>query len=657
MKPVGGKFWFTAAELAALALPGLPKAKRKVNERAEAEGWALRTSASGAPLAQPRQARGGGLEYHLDLLPAAARLELSRRNVVMIADVTEESPIASPASLWGWYERQPETVKDEAKRRAAIVDAVSGQERLGLSRSTAVASAAAEHGVAASTLWNWLKLLTGTDANDRLVHLAPRRGGGGAEAEIDPGAWQFLKSDYLRPERPTFSSCYWRLKTEYCDPRGITLPHERTLRRKFEREVDGRLIVAKRSGADALRQMLPPQQRTVEGHHALDIVNIDGHKMDVFVRFPDGRIGRPIIVGIQDVFSRKFLSWRVGESENALLTRLAFADLFEKYGIPKRCLLDNGRAFASKWITGGAKTRFRFKIRDEEPTGLLTALNIQIHWATPYRGQSKPIERAFRDFCDAIAKHPAFAGAYTGNKPDAKPENYGERAIELADFMKVFARGVAAHNAKPGRRTEMAAGRSFDDVFQQSYAVSPIGKATDEHLRQALLTADEVSTDRKSGFVTLYGNRYWAPELSAIAGNKVTVRFDPDDLTKPLHVYDRAGRFIITANLLEATGFLDAHAAKARSKQEADWRKAVKRVEQLEDLVSAQQLAAMLPDYSDEAETASPAVVRPVRHRGQTAAALKPASQTRLSDPKEASQPAVIDRFAAAAARHLRAVD
>lgn len=658
MKPVGGKQWFTAAELADLALPGLAKSKRKVNERAEAERWALKVDAVGMPLSRPREARGGGLEYHIDVLPAAARLELSRRGIALVADEAPELPSAADmASRWDWFERQSEKVKVEARRRAEIVDAVERHARLGLSRSTAVASAAAEHGVSQATLWNWLKLLKGTDPNDRLVHLAPQRSGGGAEAEIDAGAWLFLKSDYLRPEKPTFSSCYWRLKRDYCEPRGIAIPHERTLRRKLEREVDGRLIMAKRNGAEALREMLPPQQRTVEGHYALDLVNIDGHKVDVFVRFPSGRVGRPIIVAVQDIYSRKILSWRLGESENALLTRLAFADVFDKFGIPKRCLLDNGRAFASKWITGGSKSRFRFKIREEEPTGLLTQLGIEIHWAKPYSGRSKPIERAFRDFCDAIAKHPAFAGAYTGNKPDAKPENYGERAIDLPDFMKVFARGVAAHNEKPGRRTEMAAGRSFDEVFAASYAVSPIGKASPEQMRLALLTADEVTTDRKSGFISLYGNRYWSPELSEIAGNRVTVRFDPDDLTKALHVYDRAGRFLASAPLLEATGFLDAASAKQRAKQEADHRKAARRAAELENLLSAEQLAALLPDSFDELDLPEPSVIRPVRRRGNTAAALKHASQTQLTQPQEASKPAAIDRIAAFAERHLRAVD
>ncbi|PZX22172.1 bacteriophage Mu transposase [Rhodobacter capsulatus] len=65
--------------------------------------------------------------------------------------------------------------------------------------------------------------------------------------------------------------------------------------------------------------------------------------------------------------------------------------------------------------------------------------------------QAKPIERAFRDIADRLTRHPAFAGAYVGNKPTAKPENYGSRAIPLADFLAITAREIAEHNARPGR--------------------------------------------------------------------------------------------------------------------------------------------------------------------------------------------------------------
>lgn len=649
---VGGKQWFSAAELAMLAMPGLPRSKRKINERAAAELWSQRHCPNGSPLARPRQARGGGLEYHVSLLPPATRVALARRGLAIVAEVTEAVP-ASASSLWSWFEAQSEKTRREAEGRVAIIGEIERLEAAGLTRSAAVGAQAQQAGVAGSTLWNWLSSIDGVAPTDRLPHLAPRRGGGGAEAEIDAGAWQFIISDYLRPERPSWTSCYRRLCDDYAASRGLAVPHCRTLWRKLEREIDGRLIVARRQGADALRRTLPPQKRSVAGLHALEFVNIDGHMADVFVGFParpgqPERVQRPMIVAIQDVYSRKILAWRVGESESAVLARLAFADLFEGYGIPKACVLDNGRAFASKWITGGAKSRFRFKIRDEEPTGLLTALGIAIHWALPFRGQSKPIERGFRDFCDAIARHPAFAGAYTGNRPDAKPENHGSRAVPLEAFKAVLARGIAAHNARPGRRTEIAAGRSFDIAFADSFAIAPIGRATPEQLRLALLTADEVSTDRACGAISLYGNRYWAPELSTIAGKRVTARFDPDDLTLPIHVYDRAGRFLVSAPIIEATGFADAESAKARAKQEKRLRRAVRDADEMAGLLTAEQLARALPDHIDEARLPPPSVIRPVRHRGATAAALRAAP--------EASGSAFIDRFVEAE-RKLRLVE
>ncbi len=646
------KIWFTAAELAELALPGLSRAKRKINERAAAEHWALRVDADGKPLARPRGGRGGGFEYHISLLPPSARLTLTRAEMAEVAIVSDTAPIAE-ASLWPWYEMQTAKVKAEAQRRMTVVSAIARYEAVGLTRSAAVACACGEHKVSASTVWSWRELIAGVPAHDWLPHLAPRRKGGGSEKEVDADAWQFLISLYLRLERPTFSGCYELMVRDFAAPRGIVVPGERTLRRKFEREIDQRIVVSRRSGADALRATIPYQKRTVAQLHAMELLNIDGHKCDLFVRFPDGKVRRPIVIGLQDVYSRKFLAWRAGETEDAVLARLAFADLFTNYGIPKGVVLDNGRAFASKWISGGAKSRFRFRIREEEPLGVLTQLGIRTHWTLPYRGSSKPIERCWRDFCNGIIKHPAFAGAYTGNKPDAKPENYGSTAVDWDVFVKVFTAGIAAHNARPKRHTEMGRGiHSFDDVFNASYAVSPIGKATDEQLRIALLTADDRSTDRSSGAIELAGNRYWTPELAQIAGSKVTVRFDPDDLTKPIHVYSRDGRFLVTAPVLEQTGFLDIAAAKQRARDESNLRKATKHAIEMEQLLDARTLAALLPAYSDEIDVPEPRIVRPVRTRGNTAAALK---TVRQEAPQETLQPSVIDRLAAAT--RLRIVD
>jgi putative transposase len=68
----------------------------------------------------------------------------------------------------------------------------------------------------------------------------------------------------------------------------------------------------------------------------------------------------------------------------------------------------------------------------------------------------------------------------------------------------------------------------------------------------------------------LLGNRYWSAEVAQLAGQRVTVRFDPDDLTLPIHVYDSSGRFLATVPVLEQTGFLDAAAAQGRARQERE---------------------------------------------------------------------------------------
>jgi putative transposase len=625
--PGGTKTWFTAADLAELALPGLPGAKRKINQLAEANRWALQIDRAGQALARPRMGRGGGLEYHVSLLPPAATTELVKRGLLNPqTNPAEPANAPAPDQAWAWFDRQPDKVKAEAKRRLLTIEAVERMERGGHTRTAAIATVAGAEEISCATVWGWIALAAGAGANDRLPRLAPRRQGGGAEAEIDDRAWQFFKSDYLRPERPTMSSCYRRLES-FAAASAIQLPHLKTLQRKLEREVDGRVIIARREGFEALRRVVPAQQRDVSSLAALQLVNIDGHKWDVFVRWPDGHIARPIMIAVADIMSRKFLGWRIGQTESAVQTRLVFGDVFQKWGIPTGCLLDNGRAFASKWITGGAPTRFRFKIRPEDPTGLLTSLGIQNHWATPYRGQSKPIERAFRDLCDEGAKHPAFAGAYTGNRPDAKPDNYGDKAIPLEVFVHYADAFMHAHNARQGRRTQMAQGRSFDEAFAESYARTPIRRATPEQMRLALLTAENLRADSKSGAINFHGNRYWTDRLSAVAGERVVVRFDPDNLHSDIHVYALDGRYLTSAPVIDAVGFLDIEAAKVRAKQEAELKRRTRELIQMEGLLSPDELVARLPDFEPDDAAPAPSVIRPVRVSatvGQAAAARRP---------------------------------
>lgn len=617
--PLEDDAWFTASELEELGLPGLPGDKRSINRRAEAERWASRLGSDRQLLVRKRKGRGGGVEFHASLLPGEARIELARRGLIRTRPVEAG---AGQTSAWAWFDAQKSSVKAKAQRKLEVVTTVQLLTEAGSTTTAAVAAASDQHGVGRSTIYTWLGAVEGIPRTDWLVALADRHKGGGAEAEIHPELWTAFASDYLRASAPTLTSCYRRAQ-RMAQAKCIPVPSERTFRRRLEREYPAAVLTLKREGEEALRRSIPAQRRSVADLRALECVNIDGHKFDVFVKTPDGRVIRPIMVTIQDIYSRKMLAWRLGGEESAIQTRLTFADLFRNFGIPAACVLDNGRAFASKWISGGAKTRFRFKVRPEDPTGLLTSLGIKIHWALPYRGQSKPIERGFRDLCDSIAKHPACDGAYTGNSPLAKPENYGARAVEWEQFAQLVDEEITAHNAQLGRRTEAANGRSFDEAFFESYAASTIGKATPEQLRMALLAADQKLINRQTGEIELHGNRYWHPELSSRRGERVTVRFDPDALHAEVHVYDLEGRYITAADLIADTGFHDAAGAKEAARRTADFRKATKAQANAAALLTPDQLADLQAGVAP-APTPRAGAVRPVRPAGTAIGLPKP---------------------------------
>lgn len=84
---------------------------------------------------------------------------------------------------------------------------------------------------------------------------------------------------------------------------------------------------------------------------------------DIAVRFDDGSTGRPIMIGIFDVHSRKVLVSRIG-SDGPALAREAYADLVREHGVPTKVTMDDGRVFASRALKGGADAAFRFTLKN-----------------------------------------------------------------------------------------------------------------------------------------------------------------------------------------------------------------------------------------------------------------------------------------------------
>lgn len=74
--------WLSLADLAALSLPGLPETREGWARISKKQDWRRRKDHRGRPLARIRTGYcGGGVEYHISLLPAVALLTYVARNV------------------------------------------------------------------------------------------------------------------------------------------------------------------------------------------------------------------------------------------------------------------------------------------------------------------------------------------------------------------------------------------------------------------------------------------------------------------------------------------------------------------------------------------------------------------------------------------------
>ena len=503
-----------------------------------------------------------------------------------------------------------EAQQAKAKNKLEIVVTAERVIASGNRVDDALREVAAQYGCSKESIYKWRKILKGWPKSHRLYALLDNHGGGAEKIELCDRAWEYIKADYLRLEAPALTAVYDRAKRQgYLE--GWKLPSYKTVSRRIK-ELNASAVVLARQGRECAERLFPAQTRDKSELHALQAVNADGHRFDVFVDWGDGEIGRPMMCAWQDIYSDKILSYRVAKTENSDSIRLSFGDMIGNYGIPKEAYLDNGRGFASKWMTGGMKTRFRFKIKEEEPRGIMTSLGVQVHWAIPHHGQSKPIERAFRDMCEYIAKHPAFAGAYTGNNPENKPDNYGSAAVPIELFLEVLDMEIAAHNAREGRRSPVCDGRSFDQAFEESYKSAPIQQASASQKVMCLMAAEAVKVNRENCEIQLRKNRYWDEALAAYRGQKLTVRFDPDDLHRSIWVYTPEGKFITIAACVAATGFNDTSAAREHARKRNQFVKAAK--QQLAAMRDMDALEATIPNVSvDNPERIHITVSKPLK--------------------------------------------
>jgi putative transposase len=656
--------WFTASELA--GLPGLPASERRVRSRVERENWQSRA----------RAGRGGGNEYHLSALPECTQAALIVRERAAGTETSVggvNSAVASAASgqlvaeaslptpslrqsegLWRRTEQVSAARRADAERKLKLLDQVMALMTHGTKQRRAFELIGQASGEPWRTIESWYhgsRRKPGVrhyHRADWLAVLIDDYVGRTALADCADDAFEMFKADYLRLEKPGAMACYRRLQRA-AEAQQWQVPSAMTLVRRIVREIPSTVRTLLRDGEEQLMKRYPAQQRSVRELHALEWINGDGYQHNVFVAFPDGTVDRPRTWFWQDVYSRKILAFRVDQTENSDLIRCALADVLT-LGVPSHVTIDNTRAAANKWLTGGVPNRYRFKVKKDDPLGIFPMLGTQVHWTSVHNGrghgQAKPVERSFGvgGMGEVVDKHPALAGAYTGANPMQKPENYGGRKVALSEFIDVLTQEIIAWNARPGRRTEICNGRlSFDDAFSASYAAAVIRKASEEQRRLCLLTAEMITVQRDGTFTLDAGkaigegrNRYGT--LYEHVGERVMIKFDPQALQDGVYAYTKDAKFITECECLDRSGFGDTEESRAHARSRKQFIKATKLAAKAEVRMDAIAAARYLPAVDVPAPPEAK-VVRPF------AAFERKAPVAQMSDEQRAEHEAAVLEF------------
>lgn len=632
--------WLIASEIAGVV--GIPTSERRARDL-------LKKLAAEKPELERKRQGSKALEYHISLLPSATQTAIYKREgKIQLGDQLLDLPKKKPQqsycrdALWARWNQNHEDARNKALQALREVQAVHALKRNGISMMDAYTSVCEEYGVGLSTLRRHCAMVKGIDEADWAPALLPKYVEAAKAkkknqfAYVSPEAWEAFKTDYLRPERPMMSVCYERLK-DIAKGKDWTIPSLKSLSRRMDFEVPAQQKVLLRDGEHALHQLYPPQERTVEGMHAMQWINGDGYDHEVFVEWFNGETLRPKTWYWQDIYSRKIVGWRCDISENTDSIRLSLMDVFSTYGIPQDITIDNTRAAANKWMTGGVANRYRFKVKEDDPLGIIPMMGIKLHWTGVIlgkgHGQAKPVERAFGvgGLGEYIDKHPANYGANTGPNPKNKPDNYGSRAVPVEQFLQTIAKGVEMYNAKIGRQTEACKGfMSYDQAFEASYQTAEIRKATKAQLYMMMLQA-EASTVSKHGTLKLDAggsikgrkNRYYNEVLMNYVGQKLVARFDPQKLHDSIEVYTLNGVHICTAECIEKVAFGDTQAARETKRKRTQFVKNNKQAAEAKLSVDMLELAAMMRPAAEEVipETKVVQMVRPMSF-GNTAAAV-----------------------------------
>lgn len=128
------------------------------------------------------------------------------------------------------------STQTKSELRLEILTFVNELVDTGAGVNVAMMLAARRYGVSRASIYNWRAKVQYLPHEEWLLALTPASTASKQYAACHPAAWDYLISDYLRPQRPSFSSSYQRLVKIAIHHNWTPIPSERSLRRRLHVE-------------------------------------------------------------------------------------------------------------------------------------------------------------------------------------------------------------------------------------------------------------------------------------------------------------------------------------------------------------------------------------------------------------------------------------
>lgn len=343
-------------------------------------------------------------------------------------------------------------------------------------------------------------------------------------------------------------------------------------------------------------KMMLKGKRETTSLEVMELVVGDEHTFDCWVQYtaPNGKIKavRPVLVAWLDLKSRAIIGDVICVTANGDTLKESLVKMIYTAGVPKGILIDNGKDYTKKELTGQSRKQRKIVFDfDAETKGFYQSIGIEeVSRALPYQGWVKDIERFFSTVCSRFTKwFDSYTGTLTGSKTEAKRRKDIDGMLErgelltMEEFYEAWTKWKETkyhtrkhRGLKDAGEKWVTPGEMFANGPRYQKAAPPREYAT------MLLMKGDTACVGSQG-ITKFGVLYTDYELCYHKDKKVSVKWNADDMSK-LYVYTMDGKKICEAVSAEVLSYGEHCSQEALEKlmrsQKRQYRETVDKLEE-----------------------------------------------------------------------------